>query len=221
MFFSLFHFSDFNIFSLLHFILFCVLSLFLFFWFLLFLHFVDFCQFLSLFIVVDDFWSIFVTKLGASTMTHFSPSISALPLSPLLVVKFDLILCHCFLINFWWFLVNFCVNYVNFCWKLDFAIKNHCFWHFFDYKFEWFLINLSPFFDPFWGFLGGYPSPSISAPLVVKKCPKLYIYIYRVTRPPMISTTITGGPKLVKCQKCTNAQNQVFRFIEGRTRVEN
>jgi len=44
-------------------------------------------------------------------------------------------------------------------------------------------INLSEnwsFLGHFWGHFrggkGGYPSPSISAPLVVKKCLKLYIY---------------------------------------------
>jgi len=45
----------------------------------------DFVDFLSFFVdfhVDDEFLIIFVSKLGASIMTHFSPGVSALPLSP-------------------------------------------------------------------------------------------------------------------------------------------
>jgi len=87
LFLSLFHFSIFCILSLFHFLVFVTFSLFPFSWFFLFLWFVDFWSFFVLFLVVDHFLSLFVTKLGASIMTHFSPSISALPLSPILVVK--------------------------------------------------------------------------------------------------------------------------------------
>ena len=87
MFFSLFHFSIFYILMIFDFIIFCVLSLFAFYWFCRFWCFVNFDQFLSLFILWHHFVSFFVTNLGASMMTHFSPSIPALPLSPLLVVK--------------------------------------------------------------------------------------------------------------------------------------
>jgi len=68
--------------------------------FLHFLHFLDFVTFLillifdtflSLFYVGDEFWSIFVSVLGASIMTHFSSSKPALPTIPILVVKFHLI----------------------------------------------------------------------------------------------------------------------------------
>jgi len=65
---------------------------------------------------------------------------------------------------------------MNFSEKLDFAIKKHDFWPFFVTNFDQFLVIFHPFLGSFLGFLGGYPSPSISAPLVVKKCPKLYIY---------------------------------------------
>jgi len=84
--FSLFHFVDFDDFQFSSFVTF---SLFLIFWFFMFFCFDDFCHFFVIFYVWDDFWSLFVTKLGASMMTHFSPSVPALPLSPLLVVKFD------------------------------------------------------------------------------------------------------------------------------------
>ena len=54
----------------------------------------DFWWFLVNFCCWHYFWSLFVSKLGAPMMTHFLPSIPALPLSPLLVVKFDHILWH-------------------------------------------------------------------------------------------------------------------------------
>jgi len=174
-----FHFFDFD-FSLFddfwfcRFLIFVTFSLFHFF---LFLSFIDFWSIFVIFCVWDDFWSIIVSKLSAPMMTHFSPSIPALPLSPVLVVKFHHILTLHFDVNFWSFLVNFCLNWVENDEKLDFAIKNHCFWVFFWSNFSQILIIFDTFFDPFWGFLGGYPSPSISAPLVVKKCLKLYIYI--------------------------------------------
>ena len=143
-------------------------------------------------------------------MTHFSPSISALPLSPFLVVKLWPILTPEFMINFWPFLVTFCLNYVNFSENVDFAIKNHCFLSFFDTKFDQFFIIFVTFLGSFLGFLGGYPSPSISAPLVVKKCPKLYIYIIWGTPPLWYITHATVGLwswKTSKCSKRQNAQN--------------
>ena len=76
--FQIYHFSDFCIFEFCHFLcflIFLILSLFNFWWFL------------SKFYCCDEFLIIFVSKLGASTMTHFSPSKPALPLSPILVVK--------------------------------------------------------------------------------------------------------------------------------------
>ena len=81
------------------------------------------------------------------------------------------------MINFCHFFTVFCVNLSDFVEKLDFAIKNHCFLSFFVINFDHIFVFVDTFFDPFLGFLGGYPSPSISAPLVVKKCLKLYIYI--------------------------------------------
>ena len=97
-------------------------------------------------------------------------------------------------VNFWPFLVNFCVHLSENDEKLDFAIKNREFWHFFDINFDQILVIFVSFFDPFLGFLGGYPSPSISAPLVVKKCLKLYIYIVVGQPTPMIYHIITWGP---------------------------
>jgi len=127
-------------------------------------------------------------------MTHFSPSISALPLSPFLVVKFHLILTPQFLINFWSFFVTFSSNGVNFSEKLDFYIKKHDFWHFFDIIFDQIFTHLCHFLGSFLGFLGGYPSPSISAPLVVKKCLKLYIYNIGVLTPCYNITSSPGAP---------------------------
>jgi len=172
--FSLFWFFTFDDFHFLHFVTF---SLFLFFWFLLFFDFVDFWWFLVIFCCWHCFWSIIVSVLGASIMTHFSPSISALPLSPLLVVKLWPIFTLDFDVNFWSNFGHFLSNWGDFSEKLDFAIKNWCFWSFFDTKFDQFLVIFVTFLGSFLGFLGGYPSPSISAPLVVKKCLKLYIYI--------------------------------------------
>jgi len=163
-----------------------------------------------------------MSKLGAWFMTHFCPREPALPLSPLLVVKFDHILTLDFDINFSHFLINFWSIGINFSEKVDFAIKNRVFWHIFDIIFEWILVIFVSFFDPFLGFLGGYPSPSISAPLVVKKCLKLYIYNIGLTHPPMISLSLPWGPisvKPIKCTKCINVKNEVSGFIEGRTRM--
>jgi len=111
-------FDIFDVFSLFHFFIllifvdfdFVTFSLFLVFHFFLFLMICIFWCFLSLFCVRDEFWSIFVSVLGASMMTHFSPSIPALSLSPLLVVKKWHNLTPDLVINFWWFLVNFCPN---------------------------------------------------------------------------------------------------------------
>jgi len=172
--FSLFWFSHFDDFW---FSAFCLFSLFLIFMFFLFFDFVDFWSFFVIFLVCVDFWSFIVIKLGASMMTHFLSSKPALPLSPLLVVKFDHYLRCKMLIDFWSFFVIFWLNLSENDEKLDFAIKKHCFWHFFDTIFSQILIIFGSFFGSFLGFLGGYPSPSISAPLVVKKCLKLYIYI--------------------------------------------
>jgi len=88
-------------------------------------------------------------------MTHFSPSVSALPLSPLLVVKFDHILSVQMLIDFWSFFGVFWSIMTDFSEKLDFYIKNRDFWVIFVIKFKWKLINFVSFFDPFLGFLGG------------------------------------------------------------------
>jgi len=91
-------------------IIFCVLNFITFswFWFSVFWHFLtfsdfpvfpllmiyDFWSFFVIFYCWVDFWSLFVSKLGAWFMTHFCPREPALPLSPILVVKFDLILWH-------------------------------------------------------------------------------------------------------------------------------
>jgi len=108
-------FCHFFTFLILHFVIFMILwfsdfvtfSLFHFFLFFHFSCFVDFCWFLLIFCCCDQFVSFFVTILGAWFMTHFSSSKPALPLSPLLVVKFD----HYFecemLITFSPFLINF------------------------------------------------------------------------------------------------------------------
>jgi len=74
-------FDIFDDFDFLHFVTFWV------FHFFLFLMSCDFWSFFVIFHHWHHFWSIIVSKLGASMMTHFSPSISALPLSPILVVK--------------------------------------------------------------------------------------------------------------------------------------
>jgi len=185
----IFDFLDFVTFSLFHFFLFLMIC--------------NFWWFFVIFHVWHHFWSIFVSVLGALVMTHFLSSKPALPLSPFLIVNFDLILTPQFVINFWSFFVTFCVNWIENDEKLDFPIKKHTFWHFFDINFSQFLINLSPFFDPFLGFLGGYPSPSISAPLVVKKCLKLYIYIVGVADPLCYTTHLPWGPILCKCSKCS------------------
>jgi len=121
------------------------------------------------------------------------------------------------MVNFWWFLVIFWSIMFNFSEKVDFAIKNRVFWHFFDLKFHLKLIKFVTFLGSFLGFLGGYPSPSISAPLVVKKCPKLYIYNIGGTPPLWHTTTTTIGllsTQTSKRLKCTNAKN-----TGGRTRV--
>jgi len=110
------------------------------------------------------------------------------------------------LINFWWFLSDFHVNWVKNSGKLDFAIKNHCFLSFFDMNFDQFLVIFDTFLGSFLGFLGGYPSPSISAPLVVKKCPKLYIY--NIGYPPTydIPHIYHGAPFSESTQNAQNAK---------------
>ena len=60
-------------------------------------------------------------------MTHFLSSKPALPLSPLLVVKFDLNFTPEFMIKFWSFFVTFCLNLSENDEKLDFPIKKHDF----------------------------------------------------------------------------------------------
>jgi len=89
--FSDFHFLTFMILSLFHFFsfddfitfsVFSILMIFNFWWFLI------------IFCCWHQFWSIFVTILGAWFMTHFFSSKRLLPLSPFLVVKFDLIFDH-------------------------------------------------------------------------------------------------------------------------------
>jgi len=84
---SLFQFCIFTILSLFHFLNFVTFWLFMIFMFLMIFDFTDFWSIFVIFHVGDQFVSLFVSNLGASVMTHFSPSISALPLSPLLVVK--------------------------------------------------------------------------------------------------------------------------------------
>ena len=149
-FFDFFHFFTFyfSVFSLFLFFDFVTFITFFIFHIFLFLCFLDFWSFFTVFLVFVTFWSFFVVKLGAPMMTHFSSSKPALPLSPLLVVKFHLIFMSQMLINFWSFLCHFLSIIVNFSEKLDFAIKN---WHFsliFDPKFH-------SFFTHFWPILGG------------------------------------------------------------------
>jgi len=91
---SLFQFYILLIFSLFDFLVFVTFSLFLIFSILHFFCFVDFWSFLLIFSWWHHFWSFFVTNLSAPIMTHFLSSKPALPLSPILVVKFDLILDH-------------------------------------------------------------------------------------------------------------------------------
>ena len=121
-------------------------------------------------------------------------------------------------VKFWSFLSDFCVHLSDFRQKLDFAIKNHCFWSFFDVNFDQFFINFITFLGSFLGFLGGYPSPSISAPLVVKKCPKLYIYNIGYGIPahnrPLCYSWYAKAP-MVKLTKCIVVKN-----VKGRTRVD-
>ena len=130
------------------------------------------------------------------------------------------------LINFWWFLSDFCGNWVKNSEKLDFAIKNRDFWPFFDTKFSHFLIIFITFLGSFWSLFGGYPSPSISAPLVVKKCLKLYIYNIGVSPSLWLYPSSPGAPFNANGQNHQNAQNgktqknKDFGFIGGRTRVQ-
>jgi len=119
------------------------------------------------------------------------------------------------LISFWSFFHLFWCNVSDFSEKLWFYIKNRVFWLIFCLHFDQILVFFWPFFDPFLGFLGGYPSPSISAPLVVKKCPKLYIYnigwgghrhpnpssLCHTTKAPMAKATISIGAKNTKGER--------------------
>jgi len=89
-------------------------------------------------------------------------------------------------------------------------LKTHFFDHFFDLK----LIIFRHFFDPFLGFLGGYPSPSISAPLVVKKCPKLYIYNIGVA----INQPSPSPVFIVKPHKWPKMHP--LKSTKGRTRID-
>ena len=52
-------------------------------------------------------------------------------------------------VDFWPFLVKFCAHLSENDEKLDFAIKKHCFWHFFVAIFDQILVIFTPFFDPF------------------------------------------------------------------------
>jgi len=165
-FFVFFQFCIFSILVIFDFLVFVTFSVFLIFSILMIFW---FWWFLSDFCCWHQFWSFFVSNLGASMMTHFSPSIPALPLSPILVVKFDHIFDLWFWVNFWSIFGHFWSIWVK---NSILPLKTH----FFDLIFDQFSVKFWPFFDPFLGFFGGYPSPSISAPLVVKKCPKLYIY---------------------------------------------
>ena len=80
--FSLFMILVLSLFDFFTFCILLILSLFDFFTFSCFCVLLNFDQFLSFFVVVTVFVSIFVTKLGAQMMTHFSPREPALPLSP-------------------------------------------------------------------------------------------------------------------------------------------
>ena len=150
-------------------------------------------------------------------MTHFSSRIRLLPLSPILIVKFHLILEWLIYVNFWSFLSDFWSNVVNFSEKVWFPIKNRVFWLIFDLKFHLKLIKKGVILGSFLGFLGGYPSPSISAPLVVKKCPKLYIYNIGYGVPahnrPLWYSSYPKAPMA----KCANSRGH--KNTEGRTRV--
>jgi len=88
---TLFHFSIFIILLIFDFLLFVTFDDFWILSILVFSCFDDFCQFLINFCCWHHFWSIFVSNLGASIMTHFSSSKPALPTIPILVVKFHLI----------------------------------------------------------------------------------------------------------------------------------
>jgi len=162
-------------------------------------------------------------------MTHFLSSKPALPLSPFLIVKLWPIFTPNFVINFCHFFTVFLSIMCDFDEKLDFPIKKHTFWSIFDINFDQFLMIFHPFLGSFLGFLGGYPSPSISAPLVVKKCLKLYIYnigpwatmsyhhttsrpIKMITRPKCTKTTpLKNDPSLLK--------NRIS-VHKGRTRID-
>jgi len=91
---SLFQFCIFTILSLLCFSDFVTFWVFMILSIFSFSAFHEFWWFLVNFCCWHRFWVIFVSKLSASMMTHFCSGKPALPLSPLLVVKFDLILCH-------------------------------------------------------------------------------------------------------------------------------
>jgi len=149
LFWSLFHDFDFVTFwwfsfsTFYHFFtfsLFLIFALFWFWWFWWIL--VNFC-------CRHHFWPLFVTKLGASMMTHFSSGKPALPLSPLLVVKMCHNLTPDFDIKFWSFFVTFCWFSCHFDEKLDFAIKNRHFCHFFD-------LNFDQILTIFWVILGSF-----------------------------------------------------------------
>jgi len=87
LFWSLFHDFNFITFCTFSFSYFCHFFTFSVFLILSLFHFLDFWSFFVIFHVWHQFWSLFVLKLGASMMTHFSSGKPALPLSPLLVVK--------------------------------------------------------------------------------------------------------------------------------------
>jgi len=121
------------------------------------------------------------------------------------------------MIDFWSNFGHFLSNWGDFSEKVRFAIKNRDFWVIFVTNFDQILVFFDTFFGSFLGFLGGYPSPSISAPLVVKKCLKLYIYNIGVGYlTPYYVSTIATGP---------NHDNSKYHFYirgkntGGRTRI--
>jgi len=82
-------------------------------------------------------------------------------------------------------------------------------------------IKFWPLFWVFGQFLTPPHSPSISAPLVVKKCPKLYIHIYRgswLTPRHYVSTMVRKGTQNCGPSKCT--KNWCFQMWSKTQRGE-
>ena len=141
-------------------------------------------------------------------MTHFSSRIHALPTIPILVVKLWPVFDHLFLVDFWSLFGQFVSILVK---NSIFPLKTHFFDSFFDLKLSDFWV----IFGSFLGFLGGYPSPSISAPLVVKKCPKLYIYNIRGGHPwshlSPVFIVKPLGPHQIDPLKIINGRTRMFQ----------